>query len=118
MTTGAARGRRLLIAGAGRRIMTDDPVRRDTDAADHVDRDSGGSGVVFAIVAIALILAIIFFYLTSDARDDRRSEAVTKAAGTLDDAARHVGDAAREAADGLRDKGDKNRVRLNLIRAD
>lgn len=95
--------------------MIDDPARRDSEPSDPVDK-GGGSGVVFALVTIALILAIIFFYLTREAREDRRSEAVTKAAGTLDQATRRVGDAARETADGLRDKRDKNQMRLKLIR--
>ena len=64
---------------------------------------SRGSGVVFALVALALILAIGFFYLTNERRVDRQADKVTKAAGSVDDAARVVGDAAKNAADTLRD---------------
>jgi hypothetical protein len=65
---------------------------------------AGGSGVVFALVTLALLLAIAFFYLTNDGRDDRPAEAVTRAAGSADTAARVVGDATRDAADDLREK--------------
>lgn len=62
------------------------------------DKTRGNGGIVFALVAIALILAIGFFYLTNERREDRRADAVTKAAGSVDDAARIVGDAAKDAA--------------------
>lgn len=97
--------------------MTDDPARRDSEPGDFVDK-GGGSGVVFALVTVALILAIIFFYLTRDAREDRRSDAVTKAAGALDEAARRVGDAASETADRLREKGDNNQIGLTQVRTE
>lgn len=64
----------------------------------------GNSGVVFAIVALALILAIGFFYLTDDGRngrDDRKAEEVTRAAASIDNAAQAVGTAAKNAADGF-----------------
>jgi len=62
---------------------------------------SRGSGVIFALVAIALILAITFFYLTKE-REDRESRIITEAAESADSAARVVGNAAHEAADRLR----------------
>ncbi|OAN53611.1 MULTISPECIES: hypothetical protein [unclassified Sphingobium] len=65
---------------------------------------SHGSGLVFALVALALLLAIAFFYLTNDRREDRRADKVTEAAGAVDDAAGVVGDAARNAADTLRNR--------------
>ena len=79
--------------------MGDTPLERD-DPPTHftTTEPSRGSGVVFALVALALILAIGFFYLTNDRRDDRQAEAVT-----VDDAAKLVGDAAKNAADKLRD---------------
>ncbi|MDR7155430.1 CHASE3 domain sensor protein [Sphingobium xenophagum] len=61
-----------------------------------------GSGLTFALVAIALILAIGFFYLTNDNRRDKRADAVTNTAKSVDDAARVIEKAARNAADGLR----------------
>jgi uncharacterized protein HemX len=84
--------------------MGNDPQGRD-DPPVHVTivERSSGSGVVFALVALALILAIGFFYLTNDRRDDRQAEAVTGAAQSVDDAAKMVGDAAKDAADKLRD---------------
>jgi hypothetical protein len=88
-----------------RRIMVDDAGRRDRSLErtnDPLDR-SKGSGVVFALVALALILAIAFFYLTNERREDRRAQAVTEAAGRVDEAARRAGDAARNASDRLRD---------------
>lgn len=63
---------------------------------------SRGNGVVFALVALALILAIGFFYLTNEKRGDWQADAMTKAAGSIDDAAKVVGDAAKNAADKLR----------------
>jgi hypothetical protein len=53
-------------------------------------------------VALALLLAIAFFYLTNDHRADRQADKVTQAASSVDDAARVVGEAARNAADRLR----------------
>ncbi|ASY43208.1 MAG: hypothetical protein ACOY4N_10170 [Pseudomonadota bacterium] len=84
--------------------MGDTPLERD-DPPTHftTTEPSRGSGVVFALVALALILAIGFFYLTNDRRDDRQAEAVTSAAQSVDDAAKLVGDAAKNAADKLRD---------------
>ena len=84
--------------------MGDMPSGRDTDRPPHVSvvERSRGNGVVFALVALALILAIGFFYLTNERRGDRQAEQVTKAAGAVDDAARVVGDAAKNAADTLR----------------
>ncbi|RJG55477.1 hypothetical protein D0Z70_08720 [Sphingobium terrigena] len=84
--------------------MGNDPTGRD-DPPVHVTivERSRGSGVVFALVALALILAIGFFYLTNDRRDDRQAEAITGAAQSVDDAAKMVGDAAKDAADKLRD---------------
>jgi len=53
-------------------------------------------------VALALILAIGFFYLTNESREDRRADAITQAADSVDNGARIVGEAARNAADKLR----------------
>lgn len=62
---------------------------------------SRGSLIIFLLVAIALILAIGFFYMTKE-RDDRRADTLTEAAGSVDSAAHMVGDAAKNAADTLR----------------
>jgi len=62
---------------------------------------SRGSGVIFALVAIALILAISFFYLTKE-REDKAGRVVTEAAESADSAARVVGNAAQDAANRLR----------------
>ncbi|MFC3442005.1 hypothetical protein ACFOKF_12580 [Sphingobium rhizovicinum] len=86
--------------------MVEEPFssqRGDAPDRSVVER-SRGSGVVFALVALALILAIGFFYLTNDRREDRQADAVTEAAGSVDDAARVVGDAAKNAADALRNQ--------------
>ena len=77
----------------------------DEERADdmiHAER-SRGSGVIFALVAIALILAIGFFYLTKE-REDKESRVITEAAESADSAARIVGNAAQDAADSLRRK--------------
>ncbi|QUT04694.1 hypothetical protein KFK14_16845 [Sphingobium phenoxybenzoativorans] len=60
-----------------------------------------GNGVIIAIVAIALILAIGFFYVASERRDDARSNAAIGAAEAVDQAARNVGDATKKAAEKL-----------------
>lgn len=65
---------------------------------------SHGRRISFALVAIALILAVGFYYLTSEKRRDRPAESVTKAAASVDNAARVVGDAARDAADDMRSR--------------
>ncbi|WP_176596013.1 MULTISPECIES: hypothetical protein [Sphingobium] len=62
---------------------------------------SRGSLIIFALVAIALVLAIGFFYMTKE-RNDSRADALTEAAGSVDSAAHVVGDAAKNAADTLR----------------
>ena len=80
------------------------PPRHEERADDmiHAER-SRGSGVIFALVAIALILAIGFFYLTKE-REDKESRVITEAAESADSAARIVGNAAQDAADSLRRK--------------
>lgn len=87
--------------------MGDAPSDRDGErppVSPHVSvvQRSHGSGVVFALIAIALILAIGFFYLTNERRGDAQADKVTQAAGAVDDAAKVVGEAARNAADTLR----------------
>lgn len=65
---------------------------------------SHGRRISFALIAIALILAVSFYYFTSGKRRDRSAESVTKAAASVDNAARVVGDAARDAADDMRSR--------------
>lgn len=62
-----------------------------------------GSGVIFALVAIALILAIGFFYLTKE-REDKQDRVATEAVESADSAARVVENAAQDAADSLRQR--------------
>ena len=86
--------------------MVDDPIRQDDPPVEvSVVERSQGSGVIFTLVALALVLAIGFFYLTNDGRDDRRADAVTKAADSVDKAASRAGEAARDAANSLRKGG-------------
>ncbi len=61
-----------------------------------------GTGIIGLLIALALILAIGFFYMTNDHRRDRQADAVTDAATAMDDAARIVSTAAKNAADSLR----------------
>ncbi|WP_313805709.1 hypothetical protein [Sphingobium sp.] len=75
--------------------------RRASDEPDAISRRSRGSLIIFVLVAIALILAIGFFYITKD-RNDRRADAPTQAGESADSAAYVVGDAAKNAADALR----------------
>ncbi|AEG48848.1 hypothetical protein Sphch_1158 [Sphingobium chlorophenolicum L-1] len=63
---------------------------------------SRGSLIIFLLVAMALVLAIGFFYMTKD-RDDRPADAMMQAVEAPDSAAHVVGDAAMNAADAVRD---------------
>jgi hypothetical protein len=82
--------------------MGSDPQHRQDRNSRRSDRPQGSGGIVFALVALALILAIGFFYLTNESREDRRADAITQAADSVDNGARIVGEAARNAADKLR----------------
>lgn len=74
---------------------------RDPVEPDSVTNRSRGSLIIFALVALALILAIGFFYMTKD-RNDRPADVLTTTAESADSAAHVVGDAAKDAADVLR----------------
>lgn len=74
---------------------------QEGDAPSAITGRPRGSGIIFALVAIALILAIGFFYLTKD-KDSRPANAVGEAMESANSAAYVVGDAARNAADALR----------------
>lgn len=67
------------------------------DEMNEVER-SRGTGLIFVLVALALILAIGFFYMTKD-REPDQGRALTEAVESADSAARVVGDAAQNAAD-------------------
>lgn len=85
--------------------MDEDPLAPlEPPRGDEEPMRSRGSSVVFALVALALILAIAFFYLTNERRQDRQADKLTEAAGAVDDAAGVVGDAAKNAADALRNR--------------
>ena len=64
-------------------------------------------GMVFVIVAMALLLAIGFFFLTNQRREDAQSRAITDAAETVDNGIRSIGDAAQSAMEKLRDREPK-----------
>ena len=74
---------------------------RDPPPLPPPEPPQSNSGVILALVAIALILAISFFYLTNERRQDRQADAVTDAAASADNAVQAMGDAARNAADDL-----------------
>jgi beta-lactam-binding protein with PASTA domain len=61
-----------------------------------------GSGVIFAIIAIAVILAVAYFYMASEKREDVSAKAAISAAEKVDNAARNVGDITKKAAEKLR----------------
>lgn len=73
------------------------------DSAEPVSGRSRGSLIIFVLVAIALILAIGFFYMTKD-QNDRPADALTTTAESADSAAHVVGNAAKSAADRLRNQ--------------
>lgn len=70
-------------------------------------RQRSRSGIIFVIIALALLLAIGFFFLVERHRDDARGAAATQAAEAIDNAARSVGDAASRTFDRLRNEGRK-----------
>tara|TARA_B100000378_G_scaffold98833_1_gene78528 strand:- start:1024 stop:1263 length:240 start_codon:yes stop_codon:yes gene_type:complete len=74
---------------------------RDPPSPSPPEPPQSNSGVILALVTIALILAISFFYLTNERRQDRQADAVTDAAASADNAVQAMGDAARNAADDL-----------------
>lgn len=65
------------------------------------NRRAGNGGVIFAIIALALILAIGFFFLVESRHDPDPAEVLTETSRSIDDGARIVGDAARNAADSI-----------------
>ncbi|WP_066698116.1 hypothetical protein [Sphingobium amiense] len=73
-----------------------------SDETPKVRQPLFGSGTTFFLVALAVILAIVFFYMTKDAREDRRADAVTEAAASVDNATARVGSAAQNVARDLR----------------
>lgn len=75
----------------------DPPLDREQRDQMIETQRSRGSTVIFAIVAIALILAIGFFYLTKE-RENRVGDTLIEAADSPDSAAHVVGDAAQNEA--------------------
>lgn len=61
-------------------------------------------GMTFVIVALALMLAIGFFFMVDQRNDEGQGQAITDAAETVDNAARTIGDAGQRAMDRLRDR--------------
>lgn len=83
--------------------MGDSPARREDPAVQPIVAERlHRSGIVLFLVTLALILAIGFFYMTNENRQDRQADAVTQAADQADDAVELVGGAAKNAADTLR----------------
>ena len=78
----------------------DPPLDREQPDQMIETQRSRGSTVIFAIVAIALILAIGFFYLTKE-RESRVGDTLIEAADSPDSAAHVVGDAAQNEAERL-----------------
>lgn len=73
---------------------------QDSDEPAPVAGRSRGSLIIFALVAIALILAVGFFYVTKD-RGDGQADTLTEAP---DSAAHVVSNAAKDAADKLQNR--------------
>lgn len=61
---------------------------------------SRGSGLIFVLIAIALVLAISFFYLTKEDSGGPVDSAIEES----NSAAHVVGESARQAADTLRNR--------------
>ena len=72
------------------------PDGEPSDDMNEIEQ-SRGTGLIFVLVALALILAIGFFYMTKDHEPDQ-GRVLTEAAESADSAARVVSDAAHKAA--------------------
>lgn len=72
------------------------------DHRDDAERGGGEGGVIFALLALALLLAIAFLFLTDERRADHMSEKAVDAAIVVGNGAQAVGDAARNASEELR----------------
>lgn len=59
---------------------------------------------MLGLIAIAMILAIGFFYLAGGREKDAVSDAAINAANSVDKAARKVGDATRDAGQKLEER--------------
>ncbi|HKT76256.1 MAG TPA: hypothetical protein VJQ78_05955 [Sphingobium sp.] len=73
------------------------PEREPPDDMNEVEQ-SRGTGLIFVLVALALILAIGFFYMTKD-HEPEQGRVLTEATEAPDSAARVVSNAAHNAAD-------------------
>lgn len=73
-----------------------DRIRGTTDRNDGPRDPARSHWAMILIVAMALILAVGFFYMTEQRRD-RRADQITDAAGNLSGAADRLSDAARDA---------------------
>ena len=87
--------------GRGEHRPSAEPPDSEDDLNDM--EASRGTGLIFVLVALALILAIAFFYITKDRQSDQ-GRVLTEAAESADSAARVVSNAAHNAADSF----DKN----------
>lgn len=80
------------------RSASDTPTRTTT----NIERRSGGSAVIIGIIGLALLLAVGYFLLVNDSREDAKSDAAIGASQSIDRAASSVGDAAQDAGDKLK----------------
>jgi uncharacterized protein HemX len=76
----------------------------DPDRPVHVSivEHRGGNGVILAIVLLALVLAVGFFYLVNAKEEHDRSQAIISAADSVDRAAERVGDAVKSGAENMK----------------
>ena len=85
------------VVGSGGVAVTGFSSSRDDEA-----HGIGKSAVIFLIVALALLLAIGFFYLTKDSADRNGADTVLDSIESADNVAISVGDAARDTIDNFR----------------
>ncbi len=80
-------------------VTAERTVERTPETVTTVERRGGGSGLLWALVALALIAIVGFFLLQMSRNEAVETEAVSSAAssvaGSVDNAADAVGDAAR-----------------------
>ncbi|MBB3983477.1 hypothetical protein GGR44_003168 [Sphingobium fontiphilum] len=69
------------------------------DHRGETEQGASEGGIIFALLAIALLLAIAFLFLTDRRRADHVSETAVDAAIAVGNGAQAVGDAARNRAE-------------------
>ncbi len=76
-------------------------TERTVERAPVGSSSGGGSGIMWAIVALIAIAIVAYFLMNMNDSETRKDDAIAGAASDVGDAAKDVGDAAQKAADDL-----------------